>query len=81
MALQEAVKDRRAAEGRVEGQAGEEALEGVCSSEHEVRAEAVPADVFHALLVGEGRNGSGGEVFGELFPEEDKVGEAAADGG
>jgi hypothetical protein len=46
----------------------------------EIGSEAVAADVFHFVFVGEGRDGALGEFFGELFPEEDEVCEAAADG-
>lgn len=47
----------------------------------EVGAEAVATDVLHALLVRERRHSGSWVIFGELFPEEDEVGEAAADGG
>jgi hypothetical protein len=47
----------------------------------EVRAEAVAADVLHALLVRYGRHGACWVVFAEGLVEEAKVGEAAADVG
>jgi hypothetical protein len=65
----------------VERQADEEALEGVCAAGGKVGAEAVAADVLHALLVGQRGDGGGGKVAGELLVEEDEVGEASADGG
>ena len=46
----------------------------------EVRAEAVPTNVFHFVLVRERRNSTGGILFAKGFVEKDKVGEAAADG-
>ena len=64
----------------MQGQTGEETLEGVTAADGEVCAEAVAADVLHALAVGDGGHGGGGVVAVELFVEEDEVGEAAADG-
>lgn len=46
------------------------------SSRGEVCTEAVPADVFHALLVREGGNGCGGIIPHELLVEEDEICEA-----
>lgn len=80
-ALEEDVQDGRLAQRRVEGQTDEEALQGVGAAGGEVGPEAVAADVLHALLVRQRGDGGGGVVAGELLEEEDKVGEAAADGG
>lgn len=80
-ALEEDVQDGRLAQRRVEGQADEEALQRVGAAGGEVGPEAVPADVLHALLVRQGGHGGGGVLAGELLEEEDKVCEAAADGG
>lgn len=63
----------------MEGCAHEEALEAVGSSVGEVGAEAIAADVLHALLIRERRDSAGREVFRESLVEEDEVGEAAAD--
>lgn len=80
-ALEERMQDRSAAQRRMERQSVQEALEGVGAAGGKVRAEAVAADIFHALLVGQRGHGSGGIVAGELFVEEYEVCEAAADGG
>ena len=73
------MEDRGAAQGGVKGQAGEEALEGMGAAGSEVVAKAVAADVLHALLVRDGRDGSGGEIAAQLLVEEDKICEAPAD--
>jgi hypothetical protein len=64
----------------VQTQTDEEPLEGVRPTSGEVVAEAVAADILHALLIGYGGHGDSGEVARELFVEEDEVCEAAADG-
>lgn len=46
----------------------------------EVRTEAVSTNILHLVLVGQWRDGALWVLFRELFPEEDEVGEAAADG-
>lgn len=46
----------------------------------EVRAKAVSTHIFHLVLVGQRRDGALRVFFRQLFPQEDKVGEAAADG-
>lgn len=58
----------------------EEAVQRVGASLGEVGAETVAAYVLHLVLVGQGRDGALREFFRELFPEEDEVCEAAADG-
>jgi len=65
----------------MEGQPDQEALERMGAAGGKVRAEAIAADVLHALLIGQRRDGGGGVFFGELFVEEDEVCEATADGG
>lgn len=45
----------------------------------EVRTEAVSTNILHLVLVGQWRDGALWVLFRELFPEEDEVGEAAAD--
>jgi hypothetical protein len=79
-ALEERMQDRSAAQCRVERESVQEALEGVGATGGKVRAEAVAADIFHALLVGQRGYGSGGILAGELFVEEYEVCEATADG-
>ena len=74
------MQDRSAAQCRMERQSIQEALERVGAADGKIRAEAVAADIFHALLVGQRGHGSGGIVAGELFVEEYEVCEAAADG-
>lgn len=55
-------------------------MEGVRAPLGEVRTEAVSTNVLHLVLVGQWRDGALRILFRELFPEEDEVGEAAADG-
>lgn len=50
------------------------------SSLCKVRAEAVSTHILHLVLVGQRRDGALRVLFGELFPEEDKVCEAATYG-
>lgn len=45
----------------------------------EVRTEAVSTNILHLVLVGQRGDGALRVLFCELFPEEDEVGEAAAD--
>ena len=78
--IEEGVQNGRAAEDGVEGEAREEALERVRAPRGEVGAEAVPADVLHALLVRERRHGAGDIILRERLVEEYEVGEAAAEG-
>lgn len=58
-----------------------EVLEGVCVMGGEVGIEVVVVDVFYMLFIGERRYCGGGEVFRELFLEEDEVGKVVVDGG
>jgi hypothetical protein len=46
----------------------------------EVRTEAVSTDILHLVLVGQWGDGALRVLFRELLPEEDEVGETAADG-
>lgn len=75
------MQDRRTSQGGVQAQTDEEPLERVRTAGSEIIAKAVAADVLHALLLGYGGHGGGGEVARELFVEEDKVCEATSDGG
>lgn len=54
-------------------------MQGVCAPLREVRTKAVSTNVLHLVLVGQRRDGALRVFFRELFPEEDEVGEAAAD--
>jgi hypothetical protein len=54
-------------------------VQGVCAPLREVRAEAVSTNILHLVLVGQRRDSALRVFFRELFPEEDEVGEAAAD--
>ena len=64
----------------MQGETLEETLQGVGPTAGEVGAEAVAADIFHALLVGEGRDGTCRVVLGEGLREEEEIGEAATRG-
>ena len=55
-------------------------MQRVGASLHEVRAKAVSTHILHLVLVGQRRDGALRVLFRELFPEEDEVCEAAADG-
>lgn len=55
-------------------------MQRVCAPLGEVRTEAVSTNVLHLMLVGQRGNGALRILFCELFPQEDEVGEAAADG-
>ncbi len=79
--LEEVHEERRPPEFRVESEAFEKAVKGMSPSLGEVWAEAITADVLHLVLVGQRGNGALWILEGELFVEEDKVGEAAADFG
>lgn len=55
-------------------------MQGVCAPLGEVRTEAVSTNVLHLVLVGQWRDGALWVFFRELFPEEDEVCKATADG-
>jgi hypothetical protein len=55
-------------------------MQRVRSALREIRPKPVAADVLHLVLVGQRRDGALWVFFGELFPEEDEVCEAASDG-
>jgi len=63
----------------VQGEALEEAVQGVGTSIGEVGAEAVTADVFHLVLVWKRGDGALWVFAAKVFVEEDEVGEAATD--
>ncbi len=65
----------------MQGESGEEALQGVGAAGGEVGPEPVAPDVFHALLVWEWRDGTPLVLADEHLVEEDEVGKAAADRG
>jgi hypothetical protein len=58
----------------------QEAVQRVSSALRKIRAKAVAAHILHLVFVGQRRDGALRVLLGELFPEEDKVCEAAADG-
>lgn len=49
------------------------------SAVRKVRPKPVTTHVFHLVFIGQGRDGALRILFGQLFPEEDKVCEAPAD--
>jgi hypothetical protein len=55
-------------------------MQGVCAPLGEVGTEAVSSHILHLVLVGQRGHGALWVFFRELFPEEDEVGKAAADG-
>ena len=79
LGLEEDGYDSGAAENRVKRDAFEETVEGMGSAGHEIGAEAVTADVFEGVFVGQRGDGTLRIVSEERFIEEDEVGEASAD--
>ena len=63
----------------MEGEAFEEAVQGVGTALGEVWTEAVASDVLHFVLVWEWGDGALGVFATEVFVEEDEVCEASAD--
>ena len=57
----------------------EEAMQRVSSSLGKIGSKSVSSDVFHLVLVRQGRNGALRVLPGELLVQEDEVGEASAD--
>lgn len=54
-------------------------MQGVCSSLGEVRAEAIAANVFHFVFVGEWGDRTLRVLSGKVFVKKDEVGETTAD--
>lgn len=65
----------------MQSQARQKALERMGPLLSKVGAEAIAANVLHALLVGKGWDGTCWIVFAESIREENKIGETAPDGG
>ena len=63
----------------MQGNAFQEALQGVSSSVSKVRAKTVAADVFHFMFVWERRNGALRIFPAEGLVEEDEVGKTPTD--
>lgn len=78
-ALHEADEQHGAPQHRVQRYALQEAMQRVSATLCKVRTEPVTAHVLHLVFVGQRRDGALRVLFGELFPEKDKVCEAAAD--
>lgn len=64
----------------MQGYSFEKAVQRMRATVGEIRPEAVAAHILHLVLVGQRRDGALRVLFGKLFPQEDKVCEAAADG-
>ncbi len=78
-AFEESDDNHLAAEGWMEAYAFEEAVKGMGAALSEIGAETVATDVFHLVLVWQGRDGVDGELCHEGFVKPDEVGKAAAD--
>lgn len=78
--LEECDKEHRPPQHRMQRYALEKAMQRVRPPLGEVRAEAVSSHILHLVFVGQRWDSALGVVLRQLFPQEDKVCEAAADG-